>query len=311
MFKLLGRKRGEKGTDTVQVEESRGAEAVTDEENGARLVEQVGDLVEQHGISSSASVRSIIKAAISSAEQIVDSVKTQVVAEARQEATKIITEAKKEAEKINGSRTPLQEEAAEEIIAGGELVAEDRMDEPVLNEEDAVALKEEEAVQLQDKTEEPVAEETAPQDEEPADTEAVAGEDLAEEAVAEEEEPEKAGKEERKAPKRQPGRVVTTEESRSLYTGEVDLSIGVPVEPTMVSKLYNYLQTKPEIKFVRTTGSWNKGSTITVVLDKPISLISELASRLPEADVLPELPAASGYVRDGRGMRRISISLKD
>ena len=311
MFKLIGRKRGEKGTGTAQVEESRGAEAVTDEENGARLVEQVGDLVEQHGISSSASVRSIIKAAISSAEQIVDSVKTQVVAEARQEAAKIITEAKKEAEKINGSRTPLQEEAAEEIIAGGELVAEDRMDEPVLNEEDAVALKEEKAVQFQEKTVEPVAEETAPQDEEPADTEAVAGEDLAEEAVAEEEGPKKAGKKERKAPKKQPGRVVTMEESQSLYTGEVDLSIGVPVEPTMVSNLYNYLQTAPEIKFVRTAGSWNKGSTITIVLDKPVPLVSELASRLPEADVLPERPDINSHVRDRRGIRRISISLKD
>lgn len=300
MFKLPGRKRGEKGTGTAQVEERRGTEAVTDEENGAPLVEQVGDLMEQHGTSSSASVRSIIKAAISSAEQIVDSVKTQVAAEARQEAAKIITEAKKEVEKINGSRTPLQEEAAEEIIAGDEPVAEDRMDEPGLTEEDAVVLKEEEAVQSQEKTVEPVAEEKAPPDEEPVAMEAVA-----------EEEPEQAGKKERKAPKKQPGRVATMEESKSLYTGEVDLSIKVPVEPTMVSNLYNYLQTTPEIKFVRTAGSWNKGSTITIVLDKPIPLVSELVSRLPEADVLPERLDINGHVRDRRGMRRISISLKD
>jgi hypothetical protein len=79
----------------------------------------------------------------------------------------------------------------------------------------------------------------------------------------------------------------------------------------MVANLYNYLQTTPEIKFVRTTGSWNKGSTITVVLDKPIPLISELASRLPEADVLPERLDINGHMRDRRGMRRISISLKD
>ncbi len=267
MFKLLGRKRGEKGTGTAQVEESQGAESVTDEGNGAQLVEQVGDLMEQHGTASSASVRSIIKAAISSAEKIVDSVKTQVVAEARQEAAKIITEAKKEAEEINGSRTPLQVEAAEETIAGDEPVAEDRMDEPGLTEEDAVVLKEEEAVQSQEKTVEPVAEETAPQDEEPA----------AMEAVAEEKEPEKAGKKERKAPKKQPGRVATMEESKSLYTGEVDLSIKVPVEPTMVSNLYNYLQTKPEIKFVRTAGSWNKGSTI----DLPPKVVPTTELELP------------------------------
>jgi hypothetical protein len=310
MFKLLGRKREKKDTGTMQVEEGRGAEAVADEVNGARLAEQVGDLVEQYGTSSAASVRSIIKAAISSAEQIVDSVKTQVVAEARQEAAKIITEAKKEADKINDGKAPLQEEVAEEIIAGSEPVAEDRMDEPVLAEEDAVALKEEEAVQIQEKTVEPVAEETAPRDEEPAATETVAVEALVEKAVAEEE-LEQAGKKERKAPKKQPGRTATTEERRSLYTGEVDLSVEVPVEPTMVANLYNYLQTTPEIKFVRTTGSWNKGSTITVVLDKPIPLISELASRLPEADVLPERPDVNGHMRDRRGMRRISISLKD
>ena len=310
MFKLLGRKRGEKGTGTAQVEERRGAEAIADEVNGARLAEQVSDLVEQHGTSSAASVRSIIKAAISSAEQIVDSVKTQVVAEARQEAAKIITEAKKEADKINEGKAPLQEEVAEEIIAGSEPVAEDRTGEPVLAEEDAVALKEEEAVQIQEKTEESVAEGTAPQEEGTAAMEVLAGETLAGEAVAEEE-PEKAGKKERKAPKKQPGRTATTEEKRSLYTGEVDLSVEVPVEPTMVANLYNYLQTTPEIKFVRTAGSWNKGSTITIVLDKPIPLVSEIASRLPEADVLPERPDINSNMRDRRGVRRISISLKD
>jgi hypothetical protein len=310
MFKLPGRKRGEKGDGTEQVEEMREAEAVADEVNGARLAEQVGDLVEQYSTSSAASVRSIIKAAISSAEQIVDSVKTQAVAEARQEAAKIITEAKKEADKVSEGKTPLQEEVVEEIIAGREPVAEDITGEPVLAEEDAVAWKEEEAVQVHEKTEEPVAERTALQEDEPAAMEAVAGETSDGEAVAEEE-PEQAGKKKRKAPKKQPVRAVTVEERQSLYTGEVDLSVELPVEPTMVANLYDYLQTTPEIKFVRTTGSWNKGSTITVVLDKPIPLISELASRLPEADVLPERPDINGHMRDRRGVRRISISLKD
>ena len=306
MFRLLGRKREEKIAGNKPVEERRESEAVADEENGARLVEQVGRLVEQHGASSSASVRSIIKAAISSAEKIVDSVKTQVVAEARQEAAKIITEAKKEAEKIKESEVALQEETADKIIDEGEPVAEDKVNEPVFAGENAVELKEEEAVQSQGKTEELVAEETAPQEEGAAVTGAVTGEALAEEERAGE-----GGKKEQEVPKKRPRRVATKEEGRSLYTGEVDLSIEVPVEPTMVAKLYSYLQTTPEIKFVRTTGSWNKGSIITVVLDKPIALISELASRLPEADVLPELPDVNGHVRDRRGMRRISIALKD
>jgi len=183
------------------------------------------------------------------------------------------------------------------IVAGDSLM---------MQREDAVELKEEEAVQSQEKTEALVAEETATQEEGTAVTEAVTGEALAEKERAEE-----GGKKEQEAPKKRPRRVATKEEGRSLYAGEVDLSIEVPVEPTMVAKLYSYLQTTPEIKFVRTTGSWNKGSIITIVLDKPIALISELASRLPEADVLPELPDVNGHVRDRRGMRRISIALKD
>ncbi len=305
MFKLLGRKRGEKFTANTSVEDRRKAEAVGDEENGARLVEQVGRLVEQHGVSSSASVRSIIKAAISSAEQIVDSVKTRVVEEARQEAARIITEAKEEAEKMKEGRVPLQEEAVEKIIDEDESVAQDKSDESVLAGEGAIESKEEETVQSLEETEKLVAEEIAPEEEGTAVTEAVVGE-----ALAKEERPEKRGKKEQEAPKRRPRRSATKEESQSLYTGEVDLSIEVPVEPTMVAKMYSYLQTTPEIKFVRTTGSWNKGSTVTVVLDKPIALISELASRLPEADVLPELPDVNGQLRDRRGMRRISISLK-
>jgi hypothetical protein len=305
MFKLLGRKRGEKVAGNTSVEERRKAEAVTDEGNGARLVEQVGRLVEQHGASSSASVRAIIKAAISSAEQIVDSVKTQVVAEARREAARIITEAKEEADRMKEGGVPLQEKTAEKIVDEGESVTEDKVAEPVLAGEGAIESKEEETVQSLEEAQELVAEDTAPQREEAAVNGAVIEEALAKKAEAEE-----TGKKEREAPKKRPRRGATKEESQSLYTGEVDLSIEVPVEPTMVAKLYSYLQTTPEIKFVRTTGSWNKGSTITVVLDKPIALISELASRLPEADVLPELPDVNGHVRDRRGMRRISISLK-
>jgi len=228
-------------------------------------------------------------------------VKTRAVAEAEQEAAKIIAEARKEAEKIRGGKAVVQGETTEDIIAVVEKVAEDRMEEPAHAVEEAVAAEEEEPVQLQEEVVAPAAEETAPQDEGPA----------AVEPVAEKGEPEKAGKQEQKAPKKESEIIVTKEESQSLYTGEVELTIRVPVEPTMVSNLYGYLQTQPEIKFVRTTGSWNKGSTITIVLDKPIPLISVLASRLPEANVVPERPGGSGYVQDRKGMRKISISLKD
>jgi hypothetical protein len=293
MFRLRGRKREAKETGSKSLEESQGVEVVEDKGDGERLGELMNDLVEERSTLSSASVRSIIKAAINSAEQIVDNVKTRVAAEARQEAEKIIAEAKKEAEKIKRGKTPAH--AVEEAVAVKEEEA------VAMREEEAVTVKEEAPVQLQEEVVAPAAEETAPQEEEPA----------AVEPVAEKGEPEKAGKQEQKAPKKESEIIVTKEESQSLYTGEVELTIGVPVEPTMVANLYSYLQTSPEIKFVRTTGSWNRGSTITIVLDKPIPLISVLAAKLPLANVVPERPVGSGHVKDRRGMRKINISLKD
>jgi len=292
MFRLRGRKREAKETGSRSLEESQGVEVVEDKGDGERQGELMNDLVEERSTLSSASVRSIIKAAINSAEQIVDNVKTRVAAEARQEAEKIIAEAKKEAEKIKRGKTPAH--AVEEAVAVKEEEA------VAMREEEAVTVKEEAPVQLQEEVVAPAAEETASR-EEPA----------AVEPVAEKGEPEKAGKQEQKAPKKESEIIVTKEESQSLYTGEVELTIGVPVEPTMVANLYSYLQTSPEIKFVRTTGSWNRGSTITIVLDKPIPLISVLAAKLPLANVVPERPGGSGPVKDRRGVRKINISLKD
>ncbi len=292
MFRLRGRKREAKETGSRSPEESRGVEVIEDKGDGERLGELMNDLAEERSTLSSASVRSIIKAAINSAEQIVDNVKTRVAAEARQEAEKIIAEAKKEAEKIKRGKTPAR--------AVEEAVAVEKEEAVAMREEEPVTGKEEEPVQLQEEVVEPAAEETAPQEEEPA----------AMEPVAEKGEPEKTGKQEQKAQKKESEIIVTKEESQSLYTGEVELTIGVPVEPTMVSNLYSYLQTSPEIKFVRTTGSWNRGSTITIVLDKPIPLISVLAAKLPLANVVPERLGGSGPMKDRRGMRKINISLK-
>jgi len=282
MFKLRGRKREARETESRSREENRVAEATDDKGDVEQTVELVSNIVEQSGASSAASVRSILKAAINSAEQIVDSVKTRAVAEAQQEAAKIIAEAKKEAEKVRGGKAPVQKETTEDIMAAVEKVAGEQVEEPAPAVEEVAVVKEEELAQLQEKVVVPVAEKKGP---------------------------ERVGRKER-AHKRKSEKILPQEESQSLYTGQVELTIEVPVEPTMVAKLYNYLQTTPEIKFIRTVGSWNKGSAITVVLDKPIPLISVLADKLPEADILPDRPDVSGYVRDRRAVRRISISRK-
>jgi len=304
---LLGRKREAKETESKQLEARRGEEVTEDKGNDKQLVDPVDELVEQRSTSASmasTSVRSILKAAISSAEQIVDSVKMRVAEEAQQEAAKVIAEAQKEAEKIRGGKAPVQEATTENIISVAEKVAEEQIEqieEPAQAQEEVVAGKEAEPVQLQEEVTEEAVEETVPQEKEPAVVE----------PVAEEGEPEKAAKKEEEAEKAEPEMVATKEESQSPYTGEVELIVEVPVEPTVVSKLYDYLQTTSEIKFVRTVGSWNKGSTITIVLDKSIPLISVLAAKLPEANVAPERTERSGHAKDRRGVRKINISLKN
>ncbi len=306
MFKLPRWKREAKDTANKQREESGGG-------NGTEEKEDTGQLFEQRGASSSASVRSILKAAISSAEQIVDSVKAQVVAEAQQEAAKIIAEAKKEAEKIESQKKPVQKEAAEDTVSMVEQVAEEPEEEPAPDLEEAVAEREEPV---------PVPEEAVAEEERPAPLESQVGESVAEEAMPPEEpaiveptaevtEPGKAGKKRGALTKEAPQAVLTTQESQTPYTGEIELNVEVPIEPTMVAKLYNYLQTTPEIKFVRTTGSWNKGSTIAILLDKPLPLLAELVAKLPEANISPEGPEGKDYVRDRRRVRRIIISPKN
>jgi len=108
-------------------------------------------------------------------------------------------------------------------------------------------------------------------------------------------------------------------DSQALYSGEVELYIPIPVELRMVSRLYNYLQTISELKILHTRGSWDRGTTITVVLDKPMPLIS-LISKVPEVEVTPELLQKDSVVKgksglilrgDRRGVKGIKLILKE
>lgn len=122
-----------------------------------------------------------------------------------------------------------------------------------------------------------------------------------------------------KKPKR-PTRQLKPEDSQTLYVGEVDLAISVPVELKMVSKFYNYLQTIPDIKILRTTGSWDRGTIITVVADKPTPLISTILE-IPDITVVPTLfqddsseKGKSSLRLKGRGKEvktRVELTLKE
>ena len=109
------------------------------------------------------------------------------------------------------------------------------------------------------------------------------------------------------------------QDSHALYADEVELAIAVPVELVTVSKLYNHLQTIPELRILRTTGSWNRGTTITVVLDKPIPLLSiiskipgvEVTAELLDEDSLEKVTSSSPLGAKRKGVKRIKLTLKE
>ena len=108
-------------------------------------------------------------------------------------------------------------------------------------------------------------------------------------------------------------------DSKALYAGEVELAVTVPVDLKLVSKLYNGLQTIPELRILHTIGSVNQGTIITVVLDKPMPLAKLIASKVPGIAVIPELPEKDASVKErsdlvlGKrqtGVRRLRLTQK-
>ncbi len=79
-----------------------------------------------------------------------------------------------------------------------------------------------------------------------------------------------------------------------LYTGEVELALTPPVDLVMMSELEQQLQLIPEVKILRTVGSFDQGTTITIAVDKPIPLI-DMLSEACAVEVSPE-PANRGNV---------------
>jgi len=216
-------------------------------------------------------------------QKIKSSAKIAAQKEAKAEAERIISQAKQEAEAkaegiISQAKQEIQKIERETEVAIPKETVEEKIEEPVPPKEKATA-KIEEPVPSQEKV-------TAKKIEEPAPPQ--------EKVTAEIEEP-----------------IPLTRDSHTLYAGEVELAIAKPVDPKMAAKLYNYLQTTPGIKLVQASGTWERGTTITVVLDKPISLLSSISSKIPEAKVTAERPERDGFMKGKRGVRRINLTLKE
>ena len=110
------------------------------------------------------------------------------------------------------------------------------------------------------------------------------------------------------------------QDSQTPYTDEVELAIAAPVDLKMVSKLYESLQTIRELRILHTSGSANRGTIITVVLESPMPLISIISSKMPEVEATPELPGNSSSFegkwnslpgKEKKEMRRIKLALKE
>jgi|GEM_PF-1659406 len=240
------------------------------------------------------------------AEQLAASIKMKAQAEA--EARRIINQAKEEAEKIKEAEQLAVKEKAEREAKEARRAKEA---EKIKGAEQLIARKEtgkeiEQPVQLQEEVSEEKTEQPVRLQEEA--TVSVPAEELLEQHP-----PEGITDEEANSTQLEPI------DSQTLYTGEVELAIAIPVELRMVSKFYNHLQTIPDIKILRTTGSWDRGTTITVVADKPISLISEIL-KAPGVKVIPELLQPDSSVKGvarlrqragGKGVKRIKLTLKE
>ncbi len=72
-----------------------------------------------------------------------------------------------------------------------------------------------------------------------------------------------------------------------LFSGEAKLIISPPVRMDTVLKLYNYLQTLPDVKLVYTSGAKDAEVAITISIDKPTS-ITKLLSKIDGVTIVPE-----------------------
>ncbi|MFC1926092.1 hypothetical protein ACFLW2_05295, partial [Chloroflexota bacterium] len=105
----------------------------------------------------------------------------------------------------------------------------------------------------------------------------------------------------------------------STYQGEVELIFMPPMEMSAMSEIYSWLQTTPEVKILRTIGSWEKGTRVIVFLERPVPLI-DILTRVPSIKVASELfekkglqkkvTSAVGAEDKEKGKHRIALKMQ-
>ncbi|MFC1932526.1 hypothetical protein ACFLXU_02705 [Chloroflexota bacterium] len=300
MFKQLGLQFENRKLKTRQLWE-REFNVVEEGLDVEQVITFVDNLIAQHKTSqeaSTASLRLLIKRAVADAEQITASIKMKAQTEAEDEAARIVAQAKQAVDEIRGGDEVAAQKGTEDFLSTSNKEAERKTKEAT--ETQKQAEKETKLAAGESALEEPVQLEEEATVSEPA--EVIPEEHLPEERIDEEESDSTPLK----------------LDSQALYAGEVELIIAVPVEPVAVSKLYNHLQTIPEMKILYTRGSWDRGTTITVTIDKPIPLISTI-SKVPDVKVVPESAPKDDLVKGisnsilgakRKGLQKIKLTLK-
>jgi len=96
--------------------------------------------------------------------------------------------------------------------------------------------------------------------------------------------------------------------------GEVEINLVPPVELSIMSRILGSLQEIPEVKILRTLGSYDKGTTITILLESPAPLVSILTG-IPGVEIAPLTPEKQGFLKKTaagheKDLRRITIPLR-
>ena len=93
------------------------------------------------------------------------------------------------------------------------------------------------------------------------------------------------------------------QDDESLYTGKVEIELGLSVDKDIMTKLFGYLSSTSGVKSLKTVGSSSDGVSVSMVLDEPLSLVEALSSRIPEAQVIGESLDENGKKQKVRRIR--------
>ena len=96
------------------------------------------------------------------------------------------------------------------------------------------------------------------------------------------------------------GQLLQDNDGHILLTGEIELVIPGPINIKMASKLYNILQTIPEVRVTVTRGTINHGATIVVSIDKQIPFIQMLSTKLPDVKLVTDSPGDGRLITNNK-----------